>query len=94
MFPIYQSLYKHLPPLFPHYQSMGKLDAPPPRIATSSATPNVVMDSNIFAAAAMAAMEASKVPIGDELKMILGWNRFENILASTIWSSFLRNDSH
>ena len=69
MFPIYQSLYKHLPPLFPHYQSMGKLDAPPPRLATSSATPNVVMDGNIFAAAAMAAMEASKVAICDELKM-------------------------
>ena len=71
MFPIYQSLYKHLPPLFPHYQSMGKLDAPP-RLATSSATPNVVMDGNIFAAAAMAAMEASKVAICDELKMNLG----------------------
>ena len=59
MFPIYQSLYKHLPPsmLFPHYQSMGKLEAPPPRLATSAVA---TMDTNIFAAAAMAAMEASK----------------------------------
>ena len=37
---------------------MGKLDAPPPRIATSAAN----MDSNLFAAAAMAAMEASRDP--------------------------------
>ena len=61
MFPIYQSLYKHLPPsmLFPHYQSMGKLEAPPPaRLATSTVA--TAMDTNIFAAAAMAAMEASK----------------------------------
>ena len=64
MFPIYQSLYKHLPPsmLFPHYQSMGKLEAPPPaRLATSAAAAHsMAVDTNIFAAAAMAAMEASK----------------------------------
>ena len=69
MFPIYQSLYKHLPPsmLFPHYQSMGKLEAPPPaRLATSAAAAHsMAVDTNIFAAAAMAAMEASKQVGGD-----------------------------
>ena len=45
--------------LFPHYQSMGKLEAPPPRLATSAAHATMV-DTNIFAAAAMAAMEASR----------------------------------
>ena len=62
MFPIYQSLYKHLPPsmLFPHYQSMGKLEAPPPARLATSAVAATAMDTNIFAAAAMAAMEASK----------------------------------
>ena len=53
--------------LFPHYQSMGKLEAPPPaRLATSAAAAHsMAVDTNIFAAAAMAAMEASKQVGGD-----------------------------
>ena len=53
MFPIYQSLYKHLPPLFPPLphasphgsQTSGKVD------------PSTLVDGNLFMAAAAAAME-------------------------------------
>ena len=56
MFPIYQSLYKHLPPFFTHQLQNpgggGKIDLP-----TSGSGPTMVDSNHLFAAAAAAAME-------------------------------------
>ena len=65
MFPIYQSLYKHLPPFFPHpNQNLGgKSDLPPEMMAnhptSASASSQILVESShhLFAAAAAAAME-------------------------------------
>ena len=83
MFPIYHSLYKHLPPLFPHQPgSTGgtKIDltasAGIPGIRESGIPvgPGNLMDSNhIFAAAAAAAME--QVAAASKLGKILKTNR-------------------
>ena len=58
MFPIYQSLYKHLPPFFTHQLQHpggggGKIELP----NTTGSGPNMVDSNHLFAAAAAAAME-------------------------------------
>ena len=58
MFPIYQSLYKHLPPLFPPFpqgnSSLGPHGNPSHKVGVD---PSTLMDGNLFMAAAAAAME-------------------------------------
>ena len=58
MFPIYQSLYKHLPPFFTHQLQHpggggGKIELP----NTTGSGSNMVDSNHLFAAAAAAAME-------------------------------------
>ena len=57
MFPIYQSLYKHLPPLFPPFPGPGNSSLGPHANSSHKVDPSTLMDGNLFMAAAAAAME-------------------------------------
>ena len=73
MFPIYQSLYKHLPPLFPPFpqgnSSLGPHGNSSHKVGVD---PSTLMDGNLFMAAAAAAMEqvaaASKLEPNSQLQ--------------------------
>ena len=72
MFPIYQSLYKHLPPLFPPFPGPGNSSLGPHANSSHKVDPSTLMDGNLFMAAAAAAMEqvaaASKLEPNSQLQ--------------------------